>query len=246
MKIIGIIPARYASTRFPGKPLAEINGKSMIRRVFEQASKATSIDKVIVATDDERIYNHVLNFGGAAVYTSSNHQTGTDRCAEVTEKKEKGYDVVINIQGDEPYINPEQINQVAELFNNANTQLGTLIKILKDENELKSNSIIKVLKNNHNEALYFSRNVIPYLRNFNTSIPLVNQFNYYKHIGIYGYRTDILAEITQLKQSKLELAESLEQLRWIENGYKITLAETIFESHSVDLPEDIKKFDRLN
>ena len=246
MKIIGIIPARYASTRFPGKPLAEINGKSMIRRVFEQASKATSLDKVIVATDDERIYNHVLNFGGAAVYTSSNHQTGTDRCAEVTEKKEKGYDVVINIQGDEPYINPEQINQVAELFNNANTQLGTLIKILKDENELKSNSIIKVLKNNHNEALYFSRNVIPYLRNFNTSIPLVNQFNYYKHIGIYGYRTDILAEITQLKQSKLELAESLEQLRWIENSYKITLAETIFESHSVDLPEDIKKFDGLN
>jgi 3-deoxy-manno-octulosonate cytidylyltransferase (CMP-KDO synthetase) len=243
MKIIGIIPARYASTRFPGKPLTEINGKSMIRRVFEQASKASSLNKVVVATDDERIYNHVTGFGGFAVYTSSNHQTGTDRCAEVLEKTNGEFNAVINIQGDEPYINPEQINQVAELFNDSNTQLGTLIKQLKDESELKSNTIIKVVKNNRNEAIYFSRNIIPYLRNQNDSISLINQFRYFKHIGIYGYRTDILAEITKLKQSDLELAESLEQLRWLENGYKIKLAETNYDSHSVDIPDDIKKFE---
>lgn len=245
MKIIGIIPARFASTRFPGKPLVEINGKTMIQRVYEQACKASSLAKVVVATDDERIYNHVLSFNGEVVYTSETHQTGTDRCAEVItfeNIKKENYTAIINIQGDEPYINPEQINQVAALFSKPETVISTLIKRLHNLDELKSNTIIKVIKNINNEAIYFSRTPIPYIRNAKAGVDEISQFNYYKHIGIYGYRADILPALTKLKQSDLELAESLEQLRWLENGYKISLAETTFESHSVDVPEDLEKF----
>jgi len=243
-KILGIIPARYASTRFPGKPLVDIKGKTMIQRVYEQAKQANLLSDVIVATDDDRILKHVISFGGKALLTSSHHQTGTDRCAEVAQLPEiinQAFEAIINIQGDEPFINPEQINQVAQLFNNSNTQLGTLVKEINNLLDLENPNLIKVVKDLSNKAIYFSRSAIPYQRN---KIKLSNNksFVFYKHIGIYGYRTKTLLQISKLKQTPLEQTESLEQLRWIENGYEIQVAETTFESHSVDIPEDLQKF----
>jgi len=239
MKILGIIPARYASTRFPGKPLVDIAGKSMIQRVYEQAKKCVSLAEVIVATDDERIFNHVTNFGGVAVMTSPDHQSGTDRCAEVA-LKHVGYDVIINIQGDEPYIDPEQITKVAACFTSADVQLSTLIKKINTLEELNNLNSPKVIINKHSEAIYFSRSPLPYLRGHDPS-DWLNHFTYFKHIGIYGYRADVLQKVTKLAISPLEKAESLEQLRWIENGYKIRVAETELETHAIDVPEDLKK-----
>jgi 3-deoxy-manno-octulosonate cytidylyltransferase (CMP-KDO synthetase) len=239
MKILGIIPARYASTRFPGKPLVEIHGKSMLQRVYEQAKKCTAISEVIVATDDERIMSHVLHFGGFCVMTSPNHQSGTDRCAEVAAMHPE-YHVVINIQGDEPYIDPEQIAKVANCFSSENVQLATLIKKIHSLEELNNPNSPKVIVNSHSEAIYFSRTPLPYVRGCEEKDWLAH-YTYFKHIGIYGYRADILKQITKLPISSLEKAESLEQLRWIENGYRIKVAETHLESHAVDVPEDLKK-----
>jgi len=237
MNILGIIPARYASTRFPGKPLVDIAGKSMIQRVYEQAKKCIHLTEVIVATDDVRIYDHVLGFGGVVVMTSPDHQSGTDRCAEVALQHPQ-YDVIINIQGDEPYIDPEQIGKLAACFINADTQIATLVKKVQNEQELLNPNSPKVVINKLSEAVYFSRSPLPYIRGQEQQNWL-NYFTYFKHIGIYGYRADVLQQVTKLPVSSLEKAESLEQLRWIENGYRIKVAETELETFAVDTPEDL-------
>jgi len=239
MKVLGIIPARYASTRFPGKPLVDIGGMSMIQRVYEQAKKCNTLAEVFVATDDVRIYEHVLGFGGKAVMTADTHPSGTDRCAEVA-RLHPEYDVVINIQGDEPFIDPEQINKVAGCFEESDTQLATLIKKINTTAELYNLSTPKVIINTNHEAIYFSRSPIPHVRGQEPQNWLYHN-TYYKHIGIYGYKSDVLQLITQLPLSSLEKAESLEQLRWVENGYRIKVAETDMESHAVDVPEDLEK-----
>jgi 3-deoxy-manno-octulosonate cytidylyltransferase (CMP-KDO synthetase) len=232
MKIVGIIPARYASTRFPGKPLVDIGCKPMIRRVYEQAKQAKSLAGVIVATDDERIYNTVLSFGGKAMMTSSGHVNGTERCAEAAAKLDA--DVIVNIQGDEPFIHPEQIDLAAKCFEKPDTQIATLIKQHVLNSELQNPSRVKVVVNSKMQALYFSRSIIPYQRNTDTNT------TYFKHIGLYAYRADVLAKIVKLNPSPLEIAESLEQLRWLENGYTIQCAETPHESLSIDTPEDLR------
>ena len=238
MNILGIIPARYGSPRFEGKPLALINGKMMIQRVYEQAKKADKLFEVVVATDDERIYNAVVGFGGKAVMTSTRHKSGTDRCCEVVDKIGNGFDAVINIQGDEPYINPLQINQIAELISDKDTPLASLCKPVYDEEELKSPNAVKVVFDKNGKALYFSRFAIPYLRN-------QIERTFYKHIGIYAYKCDVLKKVAALPQSGLELAESLEQLRWLENGYTVRMGVTEFESFSVDVPDDIVKIEKI-
>ncbi len=237
MTILGIIPARYASTRFPGKPLIDIAGKSMIQRVYEQAKKCSHLTEVIVATDDTRIYDHVLAFDGVAIMTSADHQSGTDRCAEVALQHPQ-YNVIINIQGDEPYIDPEQITKLAFCFNDAGTQIATLVKKVANEQELFNVNSPKVVINKLSEAVYFSRSPLPHIRGQEQQNWL-NHFAYFKHIGIYGYRADVLQEITKLTVSSLEKAESLEQLRWIENGYRIKVAETELETYAIDTPEDL-------
>jgi 3-deoxy-manno-octulosonate cytidylyltransferase (CMP-KDO synthetase) len=239
MNILGIIPARYASTRFPGKPLVDISGKTMIQRVYEQAKKCSSFADVVVATDDDRIFDHVLGFDGKAVMTSSEHQSGTDRCAEVASKHPE-YDIIINIQGDEPYIDPEQITKLAACFNDPGTQIATLVKKIHTVEELHNANSPKVLINKLAEAIYFSRSPLPHIRGQEPQNWL-NYYTYFKHIGIYGYRADVLQQITKLPVSSLEKAESLEQLRWIENGYKIKVAETELETVAVDTPEDLNK-----
>ncbi len=239
MEILGIIPARYASTRFPGKPLVSIQGKTMIQRVYEQASKAR-LNKVLVATDDERIMAEVRRFGGEAVLTASHHQSGTDRCFEAYTGFNVPHDCIINIQGDEPFIQPEQINLLVTCFENPATQLATLVKPIESAAELFNPNSPKVVLNQHQEAIYFSRQPIPYLRGVEES-SWHEKHLYYKHIGIYGYRTDILEQITQLPPSALEKAESLEQLRWLENGYKIATAVTYLETFGIDTPEDLNK-----
>lgn len=239
MKILGIIPARYASTRFPGKPLIDIAGKSMIQRVYEQAKKCSQLSEVIVATDDDRIFEHVNSFGGKAEMTSSTHQSGTDRCAEVAEKHPE-YDVIINIQGDEPYINPDQISKLISCFGDPGTQIATLIKKVSNEQELYNTNSPKVIINKNSEAIYFSRSPLPHIRGQEPQ-NWFQHFTYFKHIGIYGYRAEILKQITKLPVSALEKAESLEQLRWIENSYKIKVAETEIETVAIDTLEDLKK-----
>lgn len=240
MKIVGVIPARFASTRFPGKPLVDIGGKTMIQRVYEQAKKSVSLADVIVATDDIRIHDHVIAFGGNVILTSESHQSGTDRCFEAIKKYTASADVVINIQGDEPFIRPEQIDLAASCFVSDKVQIATLVKKIKTNEELFNVNTPKVLLNKYDEAIYFSRQTIPYVREKEPGQWLDYQ-TFYKHIGIYAYTTKILAEITALKQSSLELAEGLEQLRWIQNGYKITTKITDFESIAVDVPDDLKK-----
>ncbi|HEY0029492.1 MAG TPA: 3-deoxy-manno-octulosonate cytidylyltransferase [Bacteroidia bacterium] len=244
MKIIGVIPARYASTRFPAKPLIDIGGKSMIQRVVEQAKKSKSLQDVVVATDDERIEQHVKSFGGNVVMTSELHQSGTDRCFEAIRLFCPSADVVINIQGDEPFIHPEQIDLVASCFGSGNTEIATLVKKISENEELFNINIPKVAINKRQEAMLFSRQTIPHIRGKKEE-EWLRAHTFYKHIGIYAYRTDILAQLTALKQSSLELAESLEQLRWLENGYKIKVEITDFESVAVDTPEDLKKLSKF-
>lgn len=239
MKILGIIPSRYASTRFPGKPLVQIDGKSMIQRVYEQASLSKSLDQVVVATDDLRIAEEVKRFGGTYIMTSDTHQSGTDRCAEVVAQL-KDFDHVINIQGDEPYINPEQIDLLASCFQDKDVQLATLIKQINSEEELFNINIPKVILNTAMEAQYFSRQTIPYLRNIPEK-DWLKTHPFYKHIGIYGYTTTILNEITKLPSSSLERAENLEQLRWLENGYRIQTKITTLETIAIDTPDDLNK-----
>lgn len=244
MSIIGIIPARYASTRFPGKPLAFINGKSIIQRVFEQCKSTDVLDKVVVATDDQRIWDHVFDFGGEAVMTDTGHQNGTSRCAEAIMQIEKetgsSFEVVINIQGDEPFIQPEQIQKVAAIFNNQDARIGTLAKIITTDEELFNPNVVKLVTAKNNKALYFSRNPIPFVRDVNESNWL-SHAGFYKHIGIYGYTKDSLIEIAKLEPTALEVAEKLEQLRWMENGYQISVEYTDYDSIGIDTPEDLLK-----
>lgn len=243
MRIIGIIPARYASSRFPGKPLVDIDGKTMIQRVYEQAKKAGILTDVIVATDDQRIADNVDGFNGKVIITSDKHKTGTERCNEVIinlEKQNIVFDVVINIQGDEPFIDPIQIEKVANCFADKNVQIATLIKKLYSEEELFSPNIIKVVAAKNKNALYFSRSPIPFFRGKEKGDWLQNA-EYFKHIGIYAYRSKVLKDISVLEPTPNELSESLEQLRWLENGYNIHTEITELESHSIDIPEDLIK-----
>lgn len=241
MTVIGIIPARYASTRFPGKPLVDINGKTMIQRVYEQAQKALSY--VCVATDDTRIKEAVENFGGEVVMTSTEHESGTDRCAEAVVKFEQQKrimaDVVINIQGDEPFIDPIQIKQLINIFNNEKAEIATLIKKVNNTNILDDSNKVKVTVGKKADALYFSRSAIPFVRKAEKS-QWIKHHNFYHHIGMYGYKKSILMEICKLSKSTLEISESLEQLRWLENGYSIKTAITEIESIGIDTPEDLK------
>ncbi len=239
LKTIGIIPARYASSRFPGKPLVNIAGKTMIQRVYEQAHKSGSLNEVVVATDDDRIFSHVRDFGGKALMTSPAHQSGTDRCAEVL-TIHTGFDVAINIQGDEPFIDPAQIDLLVACFEKQDVCIATLIKKIATTEELFNTGIPKVVVDHMGKAIYFSRQTIPFQRNA-PSQDWLHLHPYYKHIGIYGYRADTLAALTKLGVSTLEKAEALEQLRWIENGYAIQTAETTLETLSVDTPEDLEK-----
>ena len=240
MKVIGIIPARYASTRFPAKPLVDIGGKSMIQRVFEQAKKSQLLSEVVVATDDIRIESHVKSFGGNVVMTNESHKSGTDRCFEAINIFDPSADVVVNIQGDEPFIHVEQIDLVISCFHFKQTQIATLVKKITTDEELFNPTIPKVIINKKQEAIYFSRQTIPHIRGKEKTEWLYNH-TFYKHIGIYGYTTRVLAEIIHLKPSSLETAEALEQLRWIENGYKVKTETTDLESIAIDVPEDLKK-----
>ena len=241
MKILGIIPARYASTRFPGKPLALLGGKTMIERVYIQCIKSSLTD-IIVATDDERIYKHVKSFG-QAMMTNPNHQSGTDRCHEVVEKLNEPFDYVINVQGDEPFIDPEQINLLSSLLD-GQTEIATLIKKIDNPDNLFNPNVVKVVKGALNQAMYFSRSPIPHVRGKNEQDwPMHHTF--YKHIGMYAYRTDVLKKISSLKQTILEKTESLEQLRWLENGYAILTAETQLETFGIDSPEDLENANRM-
>lgn len=241
MRFVAIIPARYASSRFPGKPLADMLGKPMIQRVYEQVKK--SIDDVYVATDDRRIFDAVTSFNGKAVMTSDTHRSGTDRCFDAFRQLDSDFDVVLNIQGDEPFISPLQIDTLKNCFDAADVQIATLVKAFKKEDgfdALFNPSSPKVVLNNRSEAIYFSRSIVPYVRDVHHS-EWLNKNLFYRHIGIYGYRADVLAEITQLPASSLEKAESLEQLRWIENGYRIKAGITDIETIGVDTLEDMEK-----
>lgn len=239
MTSIGIIPARYNSSRFPGKPLADINGKSMIQRVYEQASKAKLLEEVVVATDDERIEREVLSFGGNAIITSSEHPSGTDRVYECFTKFSLKADVVVNVQGDEPYISPSQIDELVYAFQDEKVEIATLAKKIEDPSVLFDPNKVKVVRNKNGFAIYFSRQAIPF--NKQDSNHWLESHTYFKHIGLYAYRSSILKEIVSLEQSNLEIVESLEQLRWLDNGYSIKVLETSEEAFAIDTPEDLEK-----
>ena len=241
MKFIGIIPARYASTRFPAKPLARLGGKPVIQRVYEQVKGV--LDDAYVATDDERIEEAVRAFGGKVVMTSVNHKSGTDRCYEAYCKVGHGFDVVVNIQGDEPFIQRSQLETVKACFDDGNTQIATLVKPFSPADgydALENVNSPKVVVNRQMQALYFSRSIIPFQRNRDRKEWLAGHV-YYKHIGLYAYRADVLKEITSLPQSPLELAESLEQLRWLENGYSVKVGVSEVETIGIDTPEDLAR-----
>ncbi len=246
MKYIGIIPARFASTRFPGKPLANIGGKSMIKRVYEQVNKI--IDHVVVATDDQRIVNEVNSFGGKVILTSDLHKSGTDRCAEAYSKYHAlhkiDFDVIINIQGDEPFVHPEQIKELLSCFDSGETEIASLISKIQSTDILANSNIPKVVIDKNSNAIYFSRSIIPFIRgkelqNWQAS------HTFYRHIGMYAFRPNVLKQLVALPTSALEEAESLEQLRWIENGHTIKVALTNHSTHAVDTPEDLEEIIQL-
>ena len=241
LRFIVIIPARYASTRFPAKPLALLGGKPVIQHVYEQVSGVVS--DVVVATDDERIYEAVEAFGGRVVMTSTNHKSGTDRCWEAYQKQGEEYDVVINVQGDEPFIAHSQLRAIMDCFNDETTDIATLVKPFTEEDgieALENPNSPKVVLDKQSRAIYFSRSVIPYLRGVERE-EWLKKHTYYKHIGMYAFRADVLRQVTSLEQSPLELAESLEQLRWLENGYKIGVGISDVETVGIDTPEDLQK-----
>ncbi len=243
MKFIGIIPARYASTRFPGKPLAMLCGKTVIQRVYEKVTEC--LDTAYVATDDSRIFDHVKSWGGNVVMTSADHKSGTDRIEEAIEKIGGDYDVVINIQGDEPFIHGSQIEEVCRCFEDADTQIATLgIPFTRDIEVISNANSPKIVTDNRHFAMYFSRSVIPFIRGKEKGEwPL--SYPFLKHIGLYAYRRNVLREITSLPQSSLEIAESLEQLRWLQNGYRIKVGITDIETIGIDTPEDLAAAEKL-
>jgi len=242
--VLGVIPARYNSTRFLGKPLVDINGMSMIERVYKQCLKAQLLNDVCVATDDNRIFEHVVSFGGKVIMTSDLHESGTDRCLEAARTyaatyKELKPNIVVNIQGDEPLINPENINLIINSFSTKKTAIATLATPFKNNEQIENHNNVKVAISKNNFALYFSRAVIPYVRN-SKSENLTNEFCYLKHLGIYAFKFNVLIQICNLPQSKLEITEKLEQLRWLENDYKIKVLITDTDSISVDTPSDLE------
>lgn len=252
MKILGIIPARYESSRFPGKPLVEIEGKTMIQRVYEQCKKAQLLHEVIVATDDERIFNHVKEFGGKVMMTSSEHQSGTERCGEVLielEDEGEDFDVIVNIQGDEPFINPGQIDKVCQVFvEDDMAEIVTLIKKIETSSELFNPNVVKAViceeeESDYPDVLYFSREAIPYLRGVEQK-DWLNHHTFYKHIGIYAFNVEEFHGLLELEPAPLEKAESLEQLRWLSNHYTIQAVETNIETFGIDTPEDLEKVNK--
>ena len=238
MKFIGIIPARYASTRFPGKPLAVLGGETVIQRVYEQASSV--LEEAYVATDDERIFNAVESFGGRAVMTRADHKSGTDRIEEAAEKIGTDADVIINIQGDEPFIQKSQIETLMQLFEHTETQIGTLGKRFETIDAALNPNSPKIVTDLQGFALYFSRSIIPFVRGQEQAVWL-EKYPFLKHLGLYAYRREVLREVTKLPQSPLEIAESLEQLRWLENGYRIRVGLTDVETVGIDTPEDLQR-----
>ena len=238
MKFMAIIPARYASTRFPGKPLAVLGGKTVIQRVYEQVSSVLS--EVYVATDDERIYQCVESFGGRAVMTRTDHKSGTDRIQEAVEKIGTDADVIINVQGDEPFIQPSQIQTLMQLFDDPSTQIGTLGKLFESIEAVENPNSPKIVTDMKGFALYFSRSVIPYIRGKERQ-DWFSEYPFLKHLGVYAYRREVLSEVTKLPQSSLEKAESLEQLRWLQNGYRIRVGMTDVETVGIDTPEDLQR-----
>jgi 3-deoxy-manno-octulosonate cytidylyltransferase (CMP-KDO synthetase) len=234
MRILAVIPSRYGSSRFPGKPLIDLKGKTMIQRVYEGSKRSAMIDEVVVATDDVRIYNEVIRFGGKALMTSPHHQTGTDRCAEVA-KEFSDFDIVINVQGDEPLVRFEQLEQLLSAFEDPSVHIATLATAKIQPSELTNPNRIKVVLNKHNQALYFSRSCIPFSQN-----ERLKQSGYLRHIGLYAFRRNTLLEITRLEQTELEQTESLEQLRWLFHGYAVKVVETAIETPNIDAPEDVE------
>lgn len=239
MQILGIIPARYASTRFPAKALADISGKPMVQHVYERAVRSSRLSRVVVATDHPLIYDAVAAFGGEAIMTREDHPSGTDRCYEACVATGKQFDYVLNIQGDEPFIKPEQIDECAALLDGA-TELATMVTKFTDADSLFNHNTVKVLFNTRYEAIYFSREVLPHLRGIDKS-DYLRHHTFYKHVSLYAYRVDVLEKITRLQPSLLEEAEKLEQLRWLENGYKIKVGVTEHESFGIDTQEDLQK-----
>lgn len=242
MKIVGIIPARFASTRFPGKPLALLGGKYIIDRVYHRVKGV--LDRVVVATDDDRIADAVRSFGGEVIMTGTHHKSGTDRIMEAYTKLNEEYDVIVNIQGDEPFIHPTQITSLCECFTDSSVDIATLVKPFTPQDgwvALENPNSPKVVVDKNMHALYFSRSVIPYMRGENDKEQWLTKHTYYKHIGMYAYRANVLKVITSLPQSSLEVAESLEQLRWLENGYTIKVGITDIETIGIDTPEDLQK-----
>ena len=242
MKFMAIIPARYASTRFPGKPLAVLGGKTVIQRVYEQVSSVLS--EVYVATDDQRIYDCVEGFGGKAVMTREDHKSGTDRIEEAVEKIGTDADVIINVQGDEPFIQPSQVETLMHLFDAPETQIGTLGKLFESMEAVENPNSPKIVTDNRGFALYFSRSVIPYIRGKERNDWFV-QYPFLKHLRLSAYRREVLAEVTRLPQSSLEKAESLEQLRWLQNGYRIRVGLTDVETIGIDTPEDLQRAEQF-
>ncbi len=240
MKVLGIIPARFGSTRFPGKPLIDIDGKSLIRRVYEQCSKSEKLSHVVVATDDVRIKDHVLSFGGKAVLTSEFHPSGTDRCAEayLLLRQKNDYDYIINIQGDEPFIKPALIDDLIDLLD-YKTEIATAVKRIEDLATLEDTNVVKAVVTMRKQALYFSRQVIPHVRGVERK-DWLSKADFYKHIGIYAFRNDVLEQIVKLPMNVLEQTEKLEQLRWLGYGYKILVKETDYDSVGIDTPEDLE------
>lgn len=243
MSIIGIIPARFASSRFPGKPLAQINGKTMLQRVVEQAKKVNSLSEIIVATDDKRIVDHCKEIHVNCVMTNSNHQSGTDRCFEAFKLSASNANYIINIQGDEPFLHPDQINSLVKACD-GDAQLITQMIKCNSHSVLFDTGEVKIVLNENNEALYFSRSIIPFIKNEAEENWHVKH-DYYRHVGMYAYRSDILEQISKLPVSSLEKAESLEQLRWLQHGLKIKCVITAHDSHCIDTPEDIEKVLKL-
>lgn len=238
MKFIGIIPARYASTRFPGKPLALLGGKTVIQRVYEQV--VSVLGEAYVATDDERIYNTVEQFGGRAIMTRNDHKSGTDRIQEAVEKIQTDADVIINVQGDEPFIQKSQLETVKHLFDDPQTQIATLGKPFENMEAVENPNSPKIICDLNGYAMYFSRSVIPYIRGKEQK-EWIQHFPFLKHIGLYAYRREVLSEVTKLPQSPLEIAESLEQLRWLQNGYRIKVGLTDVETIGIDTPDDLAR-----
>lgn len=240
MKVLGVIPARFASTRFPGKPLVNIAGRSMIQRVVEQVQKANAVNHIIVATDDARIHQHVEELGANALMTSPDHPSGTDRCKEALEKAGMSFDLVVNIQGDEPFIEPAQIDLLVSCFNDKNADIATLVRPIESSEELFNPNQVKALIRENGDAIYFSRAAIPHLK----EIPQeqwVQHHNFWGHVGLYAYRSEVLKNIAKLPPSPLEKAESLEQLRWLENGYSIKTKVTPEAAFGIDTPEDLEE-----